>query len=203
MSSNNKIFNLATIGGIAALVISCIGIFTFVTGVTSLNLFNQSSGTPLPGKTTIVVGCVSLPGRYDAGTPVCIDGLTMTVDSNSLRVLDGYIQISLNVKDTGSQNTNFRYAANSITIFDDVGNSYAPVDECTSADFTTTKQIQIKRGQSQQFLSGGTSTPYCAGSADKWILPTYSAAIPANASKIILSFNSFGPFNGIEIAIGL
>jgi hypothetical protein len=162
-----------------------------------------SAGLPVEIPTDIVTNCASSPGRYSAGTPVCVDELVLTVDPDAIHLFDNRIEINLVIKNIAAQSKIFRYAPSSINIYDDVGNNYVPIDECTSVDFNTTEQVQIKEDQSQKFSSGGIGSPYCAGFVGGWVLPTYSAEIPTNANEIIISFDGFGPFSGMEIVIDL
>jgi hypothetical protein len=150
-----------------------------------------------------VTNCASSPGRYNAGTPICIDELVLAVDPDAIHLFDDRMEIELIVKNTATQSKIFRYAPSSISIYDDVGNNYSPIGKCSSADFNTTEQVQIKKGQSQKFNSGGIGSPYCASFVGGWVLPTYSAEIQTNAKTITISFNDFGPFSGIEIIIDL
>lgn len=206
------------LGALLAILVSCISILTFATGATNINdLLGGSTSaeqTPTPPTAGVrptstlkidqpVGDCASTAGRYRAGTPVCMGDFVLAVDANALAVYDDRIEISFTVKSAASGNKTLAYTPGSIKISDELGNAYAPIDPCSSADLTTRKQIQFKKGGAQKFNSGGMSLPYCSGSADAWILPTYAATIPTDARFILIAFNGFGPFSGVEIVIEL
>src|SRR5438132_323456 len=105
MSNRNQI--ITTISIIFGIIVACITIFTFITGVTTLGLFKgrataetytqptQAPVNPFPTSKQAELpnqvapsDCLSSAGQYQAGTPICADGLILSVDPDAIHLLD-------------------------------------------------------------------------------------------------------------------
>lgn len=190
MSSNNNSSLLKVVEIIGGIIVSCIAIFTFITGVTSLNMFKprdkptaeafteQQNASPnindpvvvsAPENTPTPFGIYNPVGEIEAGQPIIVDNYQLYIDRNSFNLviddLSGgpYILLKLAVKNLSNNNRIFRYTVNSITISDDTGRiySFVPNYQCDSGSPIETKPLQIQPGESIEISS-------CSSSPSSW-----------------------------------
>jgi hypothetical protein len=230
MSSNeNK--SLKTIGIIIGIAVSCITIFTFITGVASLNLLRQknepsyesSSEQQVTSPDTNIPGFISTPelpptpfglynpsGAIEPGQPIIVDDYQLYLDENSFELYTGIggpnILVNIAVKNLSNNSKIFRYTPSSIKIKDDTGRIYDYIEgrHCDSASpYIETKAIQLQPGESIKIYSfdSGTSNWWWCKNSHPELLPWYEGDISGDANYIIVEFNGFGPFSGFEVQI--
>lgn len=131
-----------------------------------------------------------------AGAPVYYAEWGLVVDSE-ISVTSSGINIELNLTNYADQEQVFRYIPNSIRVMDDRGNTYQPiVGYCANDMLHLERQVSLNSGQSMTFSS---SDSWCGYNG----IPVYGGTIPLDATRLYLFFDNFGPFNGLQIEIGL
>lgn len=166
---------------------------------TESSVFDDS---PLP--TPTVYGVTEPQGILAAGTPVIIDDYWMVVDPSGLTVDDDFIGFSIQLRVLGDQQRLFRYNASALRLRDDLGNSYdyyynISGTKCTESDIYLAKQIMVEPDE-DLIIEPHTSMMYssyfwwCLDDQNQDI-PGFIGNIPAEASKLILEFDGFGPFS--------
>jgi hypothetical protein len=230
MSSNGN-STLKVVGIISGIIVSCIAIFTFITGVASFNLLKQrdkpttespteqqnaapNTNNPVivstPENTPTPFGIYNPTGTIEAGQPIIVDNYQLYLDGNSFELNNEwgtpYILVKLAIKNLSNNSRIFRYTASSVIIKDDTGKIYDYLEgqQCDSASpYIETKALQIQPGESIEIGSYWSypSAWWWCLKGSPEILPWYEGDISANAQYIIFEFNGFGPFSGFEVRI--
>jgi hypothetical protein len=219
-SSDNSLGKtIALVGGIIGILVSCIAVFTFVTGVDSLNILNTKAGdtgndystievnptSPSEPVTTSSAYADSTPsgirnptGPVPAGVPVLAEDFSLIVE-NDYKILtaDQEIVITILVKNVGNRKHLLNYTRSAISLIDDTGQSYT-YRLSQGSDLYVNLQKDIE--PNEVFSIQGT--PFYGTDSPEW-LPTFQGPISAQAKKLIVRFNSFGPFNSVEVELEL
>lgn len=144
-----------------------------------------------------------------AGVPITYDGWRLLVNKNieidkwESKSPTPVIYLTIVVENLGMENRVFRFSNSAISLRDDLGNNYAafPGYELYGYDcekeFYTLKNLTI-RGEKSVTLEGSPM----ACEHDEFF-QAFEGPIPAETNQLILMFNDFGPFTGIEVVIDL
>ncbi|HQF46754.1 MAG TPA: hypothetical protein PLS77_12710 [Anaerolineaceae bacterium] len=133
-----------------------------------------------------------------AGAPVYFAEWGLVVDPEVSTSSSG-IEIELELTNYADQERVFRYVPNGIRMMDDRGNTYLPnADSCDSDLLHLEKQASLDSGKSMTFSSGRS---WCSSNGHG--VPVYAGTIPLDARRLYLYFDNFGPFNGLQVEIGL
>jgi hypothetical protein len=223
MSNNNEGFlnkKVALVGGVIGIVVSCLAVFTFFTGITSFNLLtnkrqaNSQQDTAEPQSAPIFTtapeilineleptprGIRNPSGIIPAGEIIIVDDFSLVVKP-SFKIDEGWegetlIYIEIVVSNISNRSRLFSYdRPQSLSMKDNLGNSFRPFDN--SSDFYQSFQFS--------FDSGATVTFESAYNAHgKLQIPVFEGEIASGASQLIVSFDGFGSFTGFEISIDL
>jgi hypothetical protein len=203
-----------SIGGLIGIVVSVIAIFTFITGISSLDLLanknkpdsrspyspNESSNPSNTIPTEIsafeapiptLIGIYNPVGVVQSDMPIYVDGLALIY--RNIEAIgtggDNIIRLELYVKNTGEKNRIFRYVGASVIFRDDVGNTYQQLDRCGGV--YDALQLNVDVGQSQLVTTNRCSAFYFIGT------------IAQQAKSIFIGFKDFGPFTDFEIEVKL
>ncbi|NMC52635.1 MAG: hypothetical protein GYA48_03265 [Chloroflexi bacterium] len=145
----------------------------------------------------------SLPeGPVSAGVPIIYDGWSMTV-SKELTIIrnDGEWGIDIYIRNLGDSRRVFRFMNASVTAKDDIGNVYEmgndSYEDCEAIHHEV-KNLEVDAGESVKILSEHSS--WCE-EADH--INTFDGVIPLEASQLIIHFENFGPYSGVDVLIDL
>lgn len=225
MSSNNSSI-VKTLATIAGLVVSCIAIFTFITGYSTLrDMFNSTNNNPntsnnspvmqpaqqqeVDTPTTGPFGIRNPSGTIQAGNTIIVDDLALNVEpENAFSTGSDYIRLQFYVENISAQKKLFRFTPNSISLIDDVGNTYDVTFKynvnCHTSDLSKIRQVSIASGREITFKSAGENDGnwWCSSvSTSQSSLPMYTGPISISAKKLYIVFNGFGPFSGFQVEI--
>ena len=169
------------------------------------------TGTPAPPSTdtpaaapTVEDGVRNPAEPVPAGTPVLAGDLALGVDPGFelLQTADGskaavQIAVHITVRNRGDQAQLFTFTRDAITLEDNLGNIYAYASG-KPPELNTTQQIQIAAGETFDLTGALAFDPAVSTS-----LPAFKGPVDPGASRLILAFEGFGPYNGLEITIDL
>jgi len=142
-----------------------------------------------------------------AGVPIMYDGWSMTVSPElNINSYDNIWGIDIYVRNLGETNRIFRFTNAGITSSDNLGNQYemSPIcpyigcDSCVEYYYLV-KNLEIE-GEESKLISSGTSGNACQHTDG---INLFKGPIPLEASQIIIMFDDFGPFDGVEVVIDL
>lgn len=141
-----------------------------------------------------------------AGIPVVYDGWALTL---SPEVVTGsydsepYFVLSFTLRNLGETTRVFRYIQSGMIVEDDLGNVYEFFLEWNcrdSPDFVHLTQ-QLSIGGKEKINIGGNDINWaCTGSK---YLPTMKGVISLQATKLIVTINDWGPFDGVVFHLDL
>jgi len=215
-SENTTIKTIATITG---LIVSCIVIFTFVTGYSTLrDLFspseseNQSnSSSDSESNQTSISAPTQEPQQESLSIPGAINNPSngMIVPSTSPIVVEGYLLnyendfyigtscINLGrffIKNLSQRQRAFSYMYASVSLADDTGNTYPISSSRNNAYELRTLNISASGDdQAGMLTSCGCN---CFGTGF-----TYDGTLSQNAKSLIITFKKFGVFDGFSIEV--
>ena len=142
-----------------------------------------------------------------AGVPIIYDGWSMIVSKELAISRSGESWgIEVYVKNLGDTDRVFRYVNAGVTPRDDLGNVYEYLNDSAcgpgrcEAYRHEVKNIEIKAEDSQSISSFSLHCNACDYNRG---LDWWPGPIPLQASQITISFEDFGPFDGIEVVIDL
>ncbi len=138
-------------------------------------------------------------GPVHAGQTIIMDGIALTVKDDFRIETASYgtrIYVSFFVQNTGTRTRMLSYQRSSIGMMDNLGNNY-PAHEHWAEDLYEILQISLDPGKTYEFNSGPTF------SVSNTIFQFFTGPIAPQATKIIVTFDGFGPFTGIEVEIDL
>ena len=147
----------------------------------------------------------SLPtSPVPAGTPVYFDGWSMMVSSEIEVGYGDRWGISVVVENMGEKMRVFRFQNAGVTAQDNLGNVYPPANlysyEGCEAYYHKVKNLEIDPGKMVWIKSFYVGYDDC-DSTDG--LHSFRGPIPLNARQMIIHFESFGPFSGVDYVIDL
>ena len=139
-----------------------------------------------------------------AGTPVLAGDLALGVDPGFelLQAVDGskpavQIAVRITVGNRADQSQLFTFTRNAITLKDDFDNTYAYASG-KPPELNATQQIQIAAGETLELTGALIFDP-----ANPASQPAFEGPVDPGASRLTLTFEGFGPYNGLEIFFDL
>jgi len=141
-----------------------------------------------------------------AGVPIVYGGWSMTVSKELVTRNQGdYWGIDIYIRNLGDTKRIFRFMNAGIIPRDDLGNVYEYWNDTTSSgkceEFRyTVKNLEVDAEDARTIhaLNFGYNTCNENYGLDMWHGP-----IPLEASQLIILFEDFGPFDGVEVVIDL
>jgi hypothetical protein len=141
----------------------------------------------------------SLPmGPVMAGTPITYDGWAITVNPGILTYGNNWA-IEIFIRNLGDTSRVFRYVNAGITATDNLGNTYDITPDLCLKSYHNIKNLNIRGGDSISISPGGVGNA-CGTNGG---IHQFKGPIPLEASQLIIGFDNFGPFTGVEVIIDL
>jgi len=134
-----------------------------------------------------------------AGKAVIYDGWAITVKPEILTYRGNKWAIEVFIRNLGETSRIFRYVNAGITASDNLGNTYDIAPEFCIEHHQTVKNLNIPEGDSTS-ISPGYWGNECVSNDG---IHQFKGPIPLEASKLIIGFDDFGPFNDVEVIIDL
>lgn len=147
-----------------------------------------------------------------AGVPIVYGGWSMTV-SQELTIFqnDDYWGITIYIRNMGDVNRIFRFTNSGVTAKDNLGNVYemanpwigsiAGVDGLTCEEsHYSVKNLEVGAGESEEIRSASGGYHRCTKDDG---LHMFEGPFPISVSSLILHFEDFGPFSGVDVVIDL
>lgn len=218
--SSSKNSNIVTIATIAGLIVSCIAIFTFVTGYSTLrDIFSPPiSGNSQPDTQTYdetnSPSSTSFPTNESQQKPFSIPGAVTNpsngaiISSNSPIVVDDYLLnyghnfeigsscINLGnffIKNLSQRQRAFSYMYASVSLSDDAGNTY-PIKSTNDVYELMTLNIGASDDGEIGWATGCGCNCFGTGF-------TYEGKLAPNANSLIITFDNFGVFSGFSLEV--
>ncbi len=142
----------------------------------------------------------SLPtGPVAAGMPIVYDGWSLTV-SKEIHIdtsEDDWGPIIF-IRNQGDTKRVFRFKNSGVTAKDDLGNVYDPSFGLCEDIYHQVKNLEVDAGKSVEFRAG--SGGVCKGPRG---INIFDGVIPLEASQLIIHFEDFGPYSGVDVVIDL
>jgi hypothetical protein len=137
-----------------------------------------------------------------AGMPITYDGWSMTVSKELDFLNDGNEWgLTIFIRNLGETKRTFRFMNASLSARDELGNVYEYVNDsiCEKMHFTV-KNLEVDGEDGREIHSEGLGYNQCD---NNWGIDMYQGPIPIETEQLIISFQDFGPFDGIEVIIDL
>lgn len=157
----------------------------------SLSAF--SSQAPATESSSTSEGGSHHSGPFKMGEPIPASNFSLVVDDFSVK--SDIIYLTLVVQNTDSAKHVLRYQRSAISVEDDLGNVYKP--EYDSSGLYEDVQVEIEPGEAVSFRST------FAGLTGSRVLARYAGVIPSEASRLLVTFDGFGPYQGTTVEIDL
>jgi len=135
-----------------------------------------------------------------AGTPIVYNGWSMTVAPEIISRGDGTWGIKIYVRNLGETSRVFRYTMAGITLRDNIGNTFKYQGSEIYEYLDVVRNINISGQESKKLISG---SPYGRYWHFDDQIQLCAEPIPLEATQIIIGFDNFGPFTGVEVIIEL
>ena len=218
MSSENN--SLKAIGAIVGIIVSCIAIFTFVTGYSTLReMFNspdeinnkpdiqfdsQTDNQPSityptsePQQETFSIpGAITNPSNgmiVPSTSPIVVDDYLLNYGHN-FEIGSSCINLgNFFIKNLAQRPRAFSYMYASVSLTDDVGNAY-PIK--STNDVYELMTLNIGESDDGEIAWATGCGCNCFGTGF-----TYEGTLAPNADSLILSFDNFGVFDGFSIEV--
>lgn len=220
MSSGENL-SIKTIATIAGLIVSCIAIFTFITGFSTLrDMFSSpSSDDNQPETQTYNEPSPQsnlFPTNEPQQEPLSIPGAVMNpsngevISSTSPIVVDDYLLnyghnfeigsscINLGnffVKNLSQRQRAFSYMYASVSLSDNAGNTY-PIKSTNDVYELMTLNIGVSDGGEIGWATGCGCNCFGTGF-------TYEGTLSPSANSLIITFDNFGVFHGFSIEVNI
>ncbi|NSW52548.1 MAG: hypothetical protein HPY85_08610 [Anaerolineae bacterium] len=166
---------------------------------TASGSIGSQSTTPTEQPTPVVV---LTPTRESLPTEPVMAGKLITYDGWSLMVSEnfgtdsrGNVYITTYVKNLEDNDRVFRYTNAAIKVFDDLGNEFKAASEKCLYDI---RNLTID-GEEQSEISSFQLYTNCATPGFAYFI----GPIPLESGHLIVHFENFGPFTGIDVIIDL
>jgi len=218
MSSKETNSNIKTLATIAGLIVSCIAIFTFVTGYSTLrDMFsssnesytqpdtqstNQSNNQPsvtLPTndpQSYSIPGAITNPSRgmiVRSTSPIVVDDYLLNYGHN-FEIGSSCINLgNFFIKNLSQRQRAFSYMFASISLADNVGNVY-PIKSTNNVYQLNTLNIGASKDGEAGWATGCGCNCFGTGF-------TYEGTLSPNANSLILTFDNFGVFDGFSMEV--
>lgn len=220
--SSGENSNIKTITTVAGLIVSCIAIFTFVTGYSTLrDMFSsQNSDNNQPDTQTYnepnPPSSNSFPTSEPQQEPFSIPGAVTNpsngtiVSSTSPIVVDDYLLnyghnfeigsscINLGnffIKNLSQRQRAFSYMYASVSLSDNAGNTY-PIKSTNDVYKLMTLNIGVSDDGEIGWATGCGCNCFGTGF-------TYEGTLSPSANSLIITFDSFGVFDGFSIEVNI
>ncbi len=161
--------------------------------IMACNLSAFSSQAPATESASTSQGESHHSGPFKMGEPIPASDFSLVVDDFSVK--SDKIYLTLVVQNVDSAKHVFRYQRGAISVKDDLGNVYKP--EYLSTGLYEDVQVEIGPGEAVSFRST------FAGSGGSRVIARYVGVIPSEASKLIIDFKGFGPYEDVSVEIDL
>ncbi len=142
----------------------------------------------------------SLPTEpVPAGMPITYDGWSMTVSKElDFNHIGNEWGVTIYIRNLGESKRTFRFMNASLSARDDLGNVYEYVNTsiCEEIHFTV-KNLEVDGEDGREIHSGSYQCD------NTWGIDMFQGPIPIEAEQLTISFQDFGPFDGIEVIIDL
>lgn len=147
-----------------------------------------------------------------AGVPIVYDGWSMTVSQElTIHSSDNYWGITIYIRNLGDTNRIFRFTNSGVTAKDNLGNVYEMANPgmgsiagndgltCEESHYIV-KNLEVEAGESEEINSARGGYHRCAKSDG---IHMFEGPIPIDVSELIIHFEDFGPYSGIDVVIEL
>ncbi|MBI9046904.1 MAG: hypothetical protein JEZ06_20630 [Anaerolineaceae bacterium] len=163
---------------------------------------------PAPQVNQVEPTVEALPSEpVEAGKPVIYDGWALTVSKeietgDNMRIGE-FIQVKVFLRNLGDTDRVFRYTNSSVTMQDNLGNVYDSCleEECCQEMYHNVKNYNVPANESVDFIPM-FYYDWCDCEKDS-VLPPFEGPIALDASQLIVHFEKFGPFSGVDVVIDL
>lgn len=142
-----------------------------------------------------------------AGVPIEYDGWSMAVSKElNINEYDNIWGIDIYVHNLTNSSRIFRFTNSSITATDNLGNTYQPSPICPYVGCSTCEEYyyQVKNleveANEEKTISSGTTGNGCMNDNGNNL---FIGPIPVNVNSLIIHFEEFGPFSGVDVTIDL
>lgn len=142
----------------------------------------------------------SLPtSPVPAGQPITYDGWAITVSKEIVIDYEAF-GVKFIVRNLGESDRVFRYQLASVTLTDDLGNSYMPTDDSLCEEHMyITKNLSIDGDDSENiYTPSGFRNCH-----DDYGLTQFTGPIAIDAQQIFVHLENFGPLSGVSFVIDL
>lgn len=142
----------------------------------------------------------SLPDQpVPAGVPIIYDGWSITVSKEIDVSSYGRFGLTIFVRNLGETKRTFRFMNASVSVKDNLGNIYEYVNTptCEQVHYDV-KNMEVDGEDSETVYS--MSLIHCDSVHS---IDVFQGPIPIEAEQLIITFQDFGPFTGIEVIIDL
>ena len=143
----------------------------------------------------------SLPDQpMPAGVPIIYDGWSLTVSKEIDVFGDGQFGLTIFVRNLGETKRTFRFMNASVAVKDNLGTIYEYVNTSTCEQIHyDVKNLEVN-GEDSETVQSFDIGIIC-DEADG--IDAFQGPIPIGAEQLIITFQDFGPFTGIEVIIDL
>lgn len=134
-----------------------------------------------------------------AGTSINYQNWSLIVSRDIKVWNDGNIIITIYVKNLSKDDKIFRFTNSAVTLKDNLGNVFPHTFEYSHCEkvFDAVKNLTVNGERSATIKS---ENYYCDGVHS---INSYLGPIPIEASQLIVHFENFGPFSGVDVIIDL
>jgi len=145
----------------------------------------------------------SLPDQpVPAGVPIIYDGWSMTVSKEIDVFGDGQFGLTIFVRNLGETKRTFRFMNASVSVKDNLGTIYEYVNTSTCEQIHyDVKNLEVNGEDSEEVSSDIYFNNYSCDDVNG--IDVFQGPIPIEAEQLIITFQDFGPFTGIEVIIDL
>lgn len=146
-------------------------------------------------------------GLIPAGQAIIYDGWSLTVSREiEIDTYDDNWGPTLYLRNLGDSERVFRFTNAGVTARDDLGNVYPPGGhrDCEEV-YNQVKNLSVRGGDMETIQSSDYphSVPAQPGCGEPDAIQMFDGMIPLEASSLILHFEQFGPFDGVDVVIDL
>lgn len=162
-----------------------------LSGKSSVSGTSRNRSTPMPKMVA------SLPVSMKAGQKIAYKGWELGIDS-SFSTYRNDLHFEMEIENWAETDKIFRFQAQDIVVYDDLGNVYPMEDgSCSPAALYPNLQITVSPRRTVNLKSSGS---WCGNSPT---IPTFSGVIPVTAKKLYIKLDGFDVFDGLIIVFDL
>ena len=147
----------------------------------------------------------SLPDQpMPAGVPIIYDGWSLTVSKEIDVFGDGQFGLTIFVRNLGETKRTVRFTNASVSVKDNLGTIYEYVNTSTCEQVHYgVKNLEVYGEDSEKIFALSSDVLYNYNCQDVDGIDAFQGPIPIGAEQLIITFQDFGPFTGIEVVIDL